>query len=100
MRLVKDASQRADGDFALLRDNRRVHGFSRTPHELYVTALLAGLHEARRFKPALDLTEGLRLKPPQPQPRSFGLSVGESPAVARNAVRELLADSPALLLLT
>jgi hypothetical protein len=34
-----------------------------------VTALLAGFDESGGLKPTLDLAEGLRLKPPQPQPR-------------------------------
>lgn len=69
VRLVEDAAQSAHRDFALLRHNRRVDGFVQPPDELHVAALLAGFNEACRLKPALDLTEGLGLKPPQPRPR-------------------------------
>jgi hypothetical protein len=51
-----------------------------------VTSFLGGFVEADRFKVALDLAKGLRLKPPQPQPRWFGLAGDEWLAAARGAV--------------
>src|SRR6185369_2141583 len=96
MCLVQDAAQRTHWDFRLPRNNGSVHDLALSPDELDVTALLAGFDEPRGFQPALDLTEGLRLKPPQPRPRSFALWPVASPVAVRSAVPALPSNSPAL----
>ncbi len=68
MGLAENTSQRSDRDLVLPRHNGGVHDLARPPCEFDVAALLAGFNETNRFKPSLDFTEGLGLKPPQPQP--------------------------------
>jgi hypothetical protein len=65
-----------------------------------VTALLAGFGETRLLKPTLDLTEGLRLKPPQPLPRWFEPWEGVRLAAAQSGVQALPSDWQELLLRT
>jgi len=60
-----------------------------TSHKLDVAAPLTDFDEADSLKPALDFSEGLGLKPPQPQPRSFGPRAGGLPAVIRSRARSL-----------
>jgi hypothetical protein len=65
----KNAAEGANWNIGLLRHNRCVDGLREPSHKFDVTALLAGFDESGGLKPTLDLAEGLRLKPPQPQPR-------------------------------
>ena len=85
-RLVEDAAQGTHGDFAFLGHDRCVHGFAQPTDELDVATLLAGFHEARCFQAALDLAEGLRLKPPQSQPRSCEPSEGAWLVAAQSTI--------------
>ena len=57
MRLTENTAERANGNVAFPGYNRDVNDFSKSPRELDMAAALA-----------LDLAEGLRIKPPQPQP--------------------------------
>ena len=84
MCLVENTSERSNGDVAFPGYNRDVNDFSNSAHELNVATLLAGFFEASRFKTALDLAERQRIKPPQPQPRSFESWVGALPAAVPN----------------
>ena len=87
-------AQGAHGDFRLLGHDCRVHNPALRVHELDMTALLALLYEPCPFKPALDLAEGRRAKPRQPQPRRSKAWVDASPAAARNAVPVPPSDLP------
>ena len=94
MGLLENTSERANGDIAFSRYYRDVNDFSKSPHEFDMAALLAGFEEAHRFKTSLDLAEGLRIKPPQPQPRSFESWVGVLPAVVQSKALAPLASWP------
>lgn len=69
MGLAENTPQCANRNLTLIRHDSGVDTFARISRKLNVAALLADFDKASRFKPALDFAEGLRLKPPQPQPR-------------------------------
>ncbi len=61
MSLTQNAAQGADGNLGLLRHNHSIHNIIFRANEFDVAALLADLHKAGSFQPALDLAVGLRL---------------------------------------
>lgn len=69
VRLIQDAAERPDGNFRLFRHNCCVNDLGKSADKFDVTTALANFDKAHGFKATLDLAEGLRLKPPQPQPR-------------------------------
>ena len=69
MRLTENTAERANGDVACPGYNRDVNDLSKSPRELDMAGALAGFEESSRFKTALGLADGLRIKPPQPQPQ-------------------------------
>jgi hypothetical protein len=71
MGLVQNAAKGTNGNFGFPRHDGSVDGLLKSPYEFDVTAFLAGFDEAHSLKPAPDLAERLRLKPPQPQPRRY-----------------------------
>ena len=71
MGLAENAPQGADWHLLLLGYDRGVEGVACASREFNVATLLAHFDESSGLKAALDLTERLRLKPPQPRPRSY-----------------------------
>lgn len=69
MSLIQDTSEGANGNLAFSRHYGRIHCVAGTSDEFDVTTLLTGFGKTRCFEPAFNLAEGLRLKPPQPQPQ-------------------------------
>jgi hypothetical protein len=96
--LTQDAAQSTGWDFALPRHNGCVDGLAESPHKLDVTAFLADFDESRCLKPALDLAEGLRPKPRQPQPLSCEPWVGAWLAAVRSEAPVLPSSWRELLL--
>jgi hypothetical protein len=95
VRLVQNASQRANRDLRLPRHNRRVDDLSAGAGELHMAALLRDFSKSRGLKPAFDLAKWRRVKPPQLQPRPAGSSEALLPAGPRSIDREPHADSRA-----
>jgi hypothetical protein len=67
--LIENASQSSDWNFAFSGDDGRIDNFTQAPDELYVATLLRCFGETSRFKPPLDLAEGLRINSTQLRPR-------------------------------
>src|ERR1035437_9936020 len=71
------------------------HGADRPPYEItgfrpsFLRRKVASFDESRCLKTALDLAEGLRLKPPRPQARWCELLGDALPAAVRSAVPAL-----------
>jgi hypothetical protein len=86
MSLAQNTAKGAYWDFRFSWHDHGIDNFIEATNKSDVTSFLGGFVEADRFKVALDLAKGLRLKPPQPQPRWFGLAGDEWLAAARGAV--------------
>ena len=74
----------------LLGNDCRVDNRAVTTNKLDVATLPADLDESRGLKSALDLPEGQRTKPRQPQPRWYGRVAGGWLVAARSKAPELL----------